>query len=90
MDDQEHQKLPLHDAVNRLEQIREELMEITDNLHDSIVAIEDESLAKIKSDVKLRAENLDDEVMQLREELKVIKELLGLNLEKKKPDEKYV
>ena len=81
------QKLPLYEAVDRLEHIRDSLREVTANLHDSIQVIEGEPLGKIKSEAELKADDLEVEVMRLREELRLIKELLGSNLEKKKPDE---
>lgn len=81
-------KLPLNAALDKLEHIRDELREVTANLHDSIQVIEGEPLGKIKSEAELKAEDLEVEVLRLREELRVIRELLGSNLENKKPDEK--
>ena len=82
------QKLPLYETVDRLEHIRNELREVTANLRDSIQVIEGEPLDKIKSEAELKAEDLEVEVMRLRKELRVIKEILGTNLENKNPDEK--
>ena len=82
--------MQLHEAVTILKQIRKQLREVTSNLNDSITLIESESLGKIKSDVELKAEELEVEVMGLREELRDIKEILGMDLEKKNPDKKYV
>jgi hypothetical protein len=41
------------------------------------------SLENAKRDAESRADNLEAEVEQLREELKAIKDLLGSNMEKK-------
>jgi len=76
------------DVLVKLEQIRDGLREVTANLRDSILVFEVEPLGKIKSDVELKAEDLEAEVMRLREELRGVRELLGANLEKKNPDEK--
>ncbi len=74
-------------AVSKLEQIRDELREVNANLHDQIESIESDSLQKLRFAAEVKASSLEVEVQQLREELKVIKEFLGTNLEKKKPKE---
>jgi hypothetical protein len=42
-----------------------------------------EGIKSLRKDAESRASNLELEVKQLREEIKVIKELLGLNLKEK-------
>jgi len=76
------------DVLVKLEQIRDGLREVTANLRDSILVIEVEPLGKIQSDAELEAEDLEAEVMRLREELRGIRELLGFSLQRKNPDEK--
>jgi len=84
------QRLQFCEVLVKLEQIRDGLREVTANLRNSILVIEVEPLGKIKSDAELKAEDLEAEVMRLREELRSIRELLGANLERKNPGEKMV
>jgi cell shape-determining protein MreC len=80
-------RLSAQEVLARLEQIQEGLREVKANLHDSIIVIESESFEKLKFDAELKAENLELEVKQLREELSSIRKLLGANLGEKKPAE---
>jgi len=77
----------IDETVAMLRRIQEGLREVAENLHESIEIIESNPMHKLRLDAEFKATNLEAEVKRLREELKAIKDLLGTNLEKKKPRE---
>jgi cell shape-determining protein MreC len=79
------EKLSMDESIARLKKIQEELREVMDTLHQNIEAIESDPLKRLRLDAESKATDLEAEVKQLREDLKAIKDLLGTNLEKKKP-----
>jgi cell shape-determining protein MreC len=72
------------ESLVKLKLIQLELREVVANLHEKIEIIESEPLQKIRLDVESKANSLEAEVKRLREDIKAIKDLLGINLEKKK------
>jgi t-SNARE complex subunit (syntaxin) len=79
------EKLSRDETIARLQQILDGLKEVVENLHDNIEVIESDPLTKLRLDAESKATTLEAEVKRLREDLKSIKDLLGPNLEKKKP-----
>lgn len=78
-------KYSIDTSVAKLKQIQIGLREVVANLHEKIETIESEPLEKLRVDVESKATDLEAEVKRLREDLKAVKDLLGYNLEKKKP-----
>lgn len=80
-------KLNLKGAVCKLKEIELGLKEILANLHQSLEIWNAEPqlqtcLEALKQNAQSRANNLEAEVKQLREELESIKNVLGFNLKK--------
>lgn len=76
--------------IGELESIQLRLKQNLFELHKNIDAINQEpelqqSLNSVKKDAETRASGLEAEVKQLRLELKLLRELLGLNLGSQKP-----
>jgi hypothetical protein len=87
--DDEKDKSTIERDIARLEEIQLGFRRNLSNLHQIIGMLESEpewrgDTADLKQDVESRARFLEDEVEQLREDLQTIRNLLGLNLEKKK------
>ena len=70
-------------AVEKINVIREGLMQALNTLREKVRALETEraglmvEIEKLKTVAELRADALEDEVNQLREEIRSLKELLG-------------
>ena len=73
----------LHDLVKQVKGIREGLIQARNTLHERIGTFETErgslmlELGDLEKDAESRADALESEVCQLREEIKSLKELLG-------------
>ena len=81
------EKLPLEEVAVRLRGIEGSLRENLENLHEQVLVIQSkpELLSQLKifrSDMENKANSLEADVNKLREEVKKIKELLGVNLKK--------
>ena len=81
-------KLPLEEAVAKLQEIQLGLKQNLTWLHEKLATLDSGStvqfnLTNIQRDAEMRASGLETEVKALREELRSIRELLGLNSEKK-------
>jgi hypothetical protein len=68
------------ESLVKLKLIQLELREVVANLHEKIEIIKSEPLQKIRLDAESKAKSLEAEVKRLREDLKAIKDLLGINL----------
>ena len=76
-------------AVSKLEEIQFGLKQNLSDLHKKLEAINSEpelllGIENFKRKTETRASNLEVEVKQLKQEIKALKELLGLNFEKQK------
>lgn len=76
-------------AISKLEKIRVGLKENLVDLHKNLEAINSEpelllGIENFKRTTETRASNLEVEVKQLRQEIKALRELLGLNYEEQK------
>ena len=83
-------KATLQDSIAKLRQIQLGLKQNVANLHGPLNVLDSKpelqnSLDCLKKNIETRASDLEAEVKQLREELKAMKDLLGLNLEKRSP-----
>jgi|APIni6443716594_1056825.scaffolds.fasta_scaffold1571178_2 hypothetical protein len=83
-------QLALAKVAARLREIEDDLRENLENLHQKISVIESKPelssrLELFRSDMETKAITLDADVKKLRDELKTIKDLLGLNLTKQNP-----
>ena len=77
----------IEDLVVKLRAIVSGLKQDIARLHQQLDTLDSKpellcSLDILREDAKSRAESLETEVIQLREELKAVRELLGLNLDK--------
>ncbi len=84
-------KLKLEDSIAKLEEIQAGFKQNRANLHQIIKMLESKpelqnEIEFLEKDVESRAICLEDEVKQLQEELKSIRELLGMNLGKYNSD----
>ena len=76
-------------AISKLEEIQFGLKQNLSDLHKKLEAINSEpelllGIENFKRKTETRASNLEVEVKQLKQEIKSLKELLGLNFEKQK------
>jgi hypothetical protein len=83
-------KLTAGEAIARLKEIQSGLKQAAVNLHEKIELFSSEpqfqdGIENLKQDVETRASDLETEVKRLRNDLKIIKELLGSNQDKKNP-----
>ncbi len=80
------EKMPIQELSVRLKEIivglKQNLAELHQNL--AVLDLRPELYENLKADAEDRAENLEAEVKQLRDELEAVKELLGLSDKKKK------
>ena len=73
----------LQDLVETVKRIRSELIQTKKTLHEKISSLETDrgslmlEIGDMQKDAEFRAEALEDEISQLREEIKSLKELLG-------------
>jgi hypothetical protein len=78
-------KLRIGEIVDKLRKIQSELRQNLANLHQNLAALDSKpefnSILSFRKDAEARAINLEAEVKELQEELRIIRELLGLNLE---------
>jgi hypothetical protein len=77
----------LEELIGKLEEIQLGLQRNLSILHQTIETLDSSpelfnSLGLFEKDAESRASNLEAEVKQLREQLKIIKEILGLNTKK--------
>ncbi len=79
--------MPMKDLFVRLMEIEAGLRRNLASLHENLATLDlrPELYENLKTDAETRAENLEEEVKQLRDELETVKGLLGLNDKKKKP-----
>jgi DNA repair exonuclease SbcCD ATPase subunit len=80
------EKLKIQETINRLRQIRKDLKQNLSSLHEQLEVLDSKSdlenrFATLKKDAEVRARDLEAEVEQLREELRSIKALLGIDLQ---------
>jgi hypothetical protein len=78
----------IQELVDKLRAIQLELKQTLANLQEKMGSLEREpelfiSLESLKEDAESRASNLEREVKQLREELKAVKDTLGIEHRKK-------
>lgn len=81
------EQLTLGKAAARLREIEDSLRENLENLHKQLSVIESKpdllnSLELFRSDMENKAITLEADVKKLRDDVKTIKEFLGLNLKK--------
>lgn len=86
-DEQTPKQLALAKVAARLREIEDALRINLENLHRQLLVIESkpELLSRLelfRGDIETKAVTLEDDVKKLRDELKTIKDLLGLNLKK--------
>jgi hypothetical protein len=78
-------KLPMGELVSKLRKIQSGLRQNLANLHQDLATLdwrpEFSSIQSLKKDAEARAINLEAEVKELQEELRAIRELLGLDIE---------
>ncbi len=77
----------LEELIGKLKEIQLELQRNLSILHQAIETLDSRpellnSLELFEKDAESRASNLEAEVKQLREQLEIIKEILGLNTKK--------
>jgi hypothetical protein len=83
-------KLKMEKVVGRLREIEDGLRDNLDDLHEQLCVIESkpELLSRLelfRSDMETKATTLEADVKKLRDDVKTIKDLLGLNLKKQSP-----
>lgn len=85
--DDTSEDLSINELACKLKQIEKGLRRNLSNLHEQLSVIESKSellgrLTIFKKDMEMQANDLEADVKQLREEIKSIKELLGMNLKR--------
>jgi hypothetical protein len=88
-DETKPQQLTIGESVARLRQIQSGLKQVVVDLHEKLALLDCEpqlqtSLYELRRDMEARATDLEAEVKRLRADLKIVKELLGYDIEKKK------
>ena len=81
------EKPTIQELINKLEEIQLGLRQNLSNLHQKVELIDSKSdpqnsFESLKENAQTRASDLELEVKQLREDIKSIRELLGLNLDR--------
>jgi hypothetical protein len=81
-------RLSMLELINELERIRDAFRENLDNLRSKLAFLDAQpelqtTLQDYRKDADEKANSLEAEVTRLREELKSVRDLLGLNLEKR-------
>jgi LPS O-antigen subunit length determinant protein (WzzB/FepE family) len=81
---QPQEKLTIEETIARLKEIQAGLKEALLNLHEKIGLLSSEphfqdGIDDLKRDAEIRVSDLESEIKQLRNDLKTIKEILGLD-----------
>ncbi|HSV50161.1 MAG TPA: hypothetical protein VLH35_07570 [Candidatus Acidoferrales bacterium] len=86
------EKLGVSEAIDRLRLIQQGLAALVVVLHENIQALGDDpdfmdSLVALQEDAERKARDLESEVKRLRGDVKSVKDVLGLENEKRNPAE---